>query len=209
MPEEKISILVVDDSEASRYATARMLRAHNFDVIEAATGEKGLELAQQLPDLVILDVNLPDKNGFEVCSELKTGASNHYIPVMHLSAVYADSSSRVYGLNRGADGYLVLPVEELELVATVNALLRMKKAEEQVRQTLREKEDIIRQLEDAAAKIRVLSGLLPVCMHCKQIRNDNGYWQQMEAYITTHADVLFSHSVCPGCMEKHYPDLAD
>ena len=67
----------------------------------------------------------------------------------------------------------------------------------------REKE----KLEDALAKINTLSGLLPICANCKKIRDDKGYWNQIENYITEHSDVLFSHSVCPDCMKKLYPDV--
>lgn len=70
-------------------------------------------------------------------------------------------------------------------------------------QLLREKE----KLEDALAKIKTLNGLLPICANCKKIRDDKGYWNQIENYITEHSDILFSHGVCPDCMKKLYPDM--
>ncbi|MCX8031535.1 MAG: PAS domain S-box protein [Thermodesulfovibrionales bacterium] len=63
-----------------------------------------------------------------------------------------------------------------------------------------------RKLEEANSKIKTLSGIIPICMHCKQIRDDRGYWNQLEKFITEHSDALFSHSICPNCMEKFYKD---
>jgi hypothetical protein len=69
-----------------------------------------------------------------------------------------------------------------------------------------EKDHVIAELKDALTKVKLLSGMLPICASCKKIRDDKGYWQQVEAYITTHSDVQFSHSVCPECAKKLYPE---
>ncbi len=128
--QSKPLILVVDDIETGRYATTRVLQANGFDVLEAASGEEALEKAQELPDLIILDINMPDISGFEVCKRLKADPATSAIPVLHLSATYLDTESKVTGLEGGADGYLTQPVDPKELTATINALLRIKKAEE-------------------------------------------------------------------------------
>lgn len=70
-----------------------------------------------------------------------------------------------------------------------------------------EKEQLISDLQEALAKVKKLSGLLPICMHCKKIRDDKGYWKQIEAYIHEHSDAEFSHSICKECAEKYYPDM--
>jgi hypothetical protein len=62
------------------------------------------------------------------------------------------------------------------------------------------------ELEEALARIRQLSGILPICMHCKQIRDDEGYWNRLEEFIQNHSDAEFTHAVCPSCIEKYYPD---
>ncbi|MBM9518527.1 diguanylate cyclase [Desulforhopalus vacuolatus] len=140
MPAEKQKrILVVNDNDAGRYVTAKLLRMHNFDVSEAINGQQALEYARHIPDLIVLDVKLPDKSGFEVCAELKADPLTTFIPVLHLSAYYIDDTAKVRGLDGGADGYLVQPVDENVLVATINALLRRKKAEELTQQLLSEK----------------------------------------------------------------------
>ncbi len=201
------TILVVDDNDIGRYTTVRALRRHGYQVIEAPSGQAALEMARQMPDLIVLDVNLPDIPGMDVCAALKSDESTRNIPVVHLSATYIDDAARARGLDGGADGYLVQPVDDGVLVSTINALLRLKATEQQLQRALAEKEAVIRELEEALSNIKTLTGLLPICMHCKQIRNDQGYWEQIDAYITTHSGAMFSHSVCPDCLKKHYKDL--
>ena len=129
-----VSILHVDDNETNRYVVHRMLRNAGFNVAEAATGEAALQsVAQARPDLIILDVQLPDINGFEISQRLKTNPATASIPILLLSASLVESKYKAQGLESGADGYLAQPVESLELIATVKALLRMRQAEESAR----------------------------------------------------------------------------
>lgn len=140
MPDRpQVIILHIDDNEANRYVVTRMLQNAGFDVKQAATGETGVQIAlEQQPDLIVLDVQLPDINGFEVCRRLKASPATAFIPVLHLSASFVKSEDKVQGLDSGADGYLAQPVEPIELVATVNALLRTRQAEEAARLLARE-----------------------------------------------------------------------
>jgi len=141
---EKPTILVVDDDEGGRYATARLIRTEGFPVIEAATGGETLKQAAKGPGLVVLDVNLPDLDGFEVCRQLKADPVTSHIPVLHLSATFLNNESKVQGLNMGADGYLTQPVEPLVLLATINALLRTKRAEAALRMSEEKLKSIFR-----------------------------------------------------------------
>ena len=129
-------ILVVDDNAPLRYALGRTLRQHGFDVVEAATGEEALKLsATELPDLVLLDVNLPDIHGFDVARRLKGGEATRNIPILQISASFVQMEHRMEGLAAGADAYLVEPVEPGELVANVRALLRLRDAEAGLQRT--------------------------------------------------------------------------
>ncbi|ARV60940.1 hybrid sensor histidine kinase/response regulator [Nostocales cyanobacterium HT-58-2] len=131
MSEPLVTVLHIDDNETNRYIVARVLRSAGFRVVEATTGEAGLQaIAQAKPDLVILDVRLPDINGFEVCHRIKSNSATATLPVLHLSAHFVESRDKAQGLNGGADGYLAQPVEPIELIATVKALLRIRDAEE-------------------------------------------------------------------------------
>ncbi|HEY9602067.1 MAG TPA: PAS domain S-box protein, partial [Allocoleopsis sp.] len=125
------TILHVDDNAANRYVVNRILRNAGFDVEEAATGEAGLQAVDRVrPDLIILDVRLPDVNGFEIAGRLKGNPATTSIPILLLSASLTESKDKAEGLESGADGYLIQPVEAIELIATVKALLRMRQAEE-------------------------------------------------------------------------------
>lgn len=133
MSDRKPTILHVDDDEANRYAVSRSLTRAGFDVVEAANGTDALRQAIHRPDLIILDVRLPDIDGFEVCRRIKSDPATANIPVLHLSASYVTGEDKAHGLDSGAEGYLVRPVEPVELLATVNALLRARHVEDQLR----------------------------------------------------------------------------
>jgi PAS domain S-box-containing protein len=130
--------LYVDDDELARRAMNHIFRRAGFRFREAATGREALQIAQEKPDLVLLDVQLPDINGFEVCRRIKSHPATRAIPVLHLSAMYVSSQDRTHGLEGGADGYLTKPVETNELIAQVNAILRIHRAEEETRRVARQ-----------------------------------------------------------------------
>jgi signal transduction histidine kinase len=128
-------ILAVDDNEALRYSLSRSLREAGYQVIEASTGQEALNRANaDGPDLVMLDINLPDMSGFQVCRKLKADPATSHIPVLHVSSTFVEPEYRVRGLEGGADAYLTEPIYREELVATVGALLRLKQAESVARQ---------------------------------------------------------------------------
>jgi signal transduction histidine kinase len=132
------TVLVCDDTDANRYAVSRWLRSAGFEVLEAATGGEALQLARPDLDLIVLDVRLPDQSGFDVLRTLKSDRRLADIPVVQLSASFTTSEWRTHGLEAGADAFLTQPVEARELIATVNALLRIREAEERVRNAARE-----------------------------------------------------------------------
>lgn len=125
-------ILVVDDVEASRYITASWLRRHGHQVSEASTGTAALARLHADDggdiDVVVLDVNLPDISGLDVCEQIKSNPRTEALPVIHVSATAIDPGDRVDGLIRGADAYLTEPVDPAVLAATVTAVLRYYRA---------------------------------------------------------------------------------
>ena len=126
-------ILNVDDHEAGRYARTRLLKQAGYEVAEAGTGNEALELVASLrPSLVLLDVNLPDMSGLEVCRRVKSDAELSSILVLQVSASNITSQDRIGALDNGADGYLIEPVDSEVLLATVRALLRVREAEEEL-----------------------------------------------------------------------------
>jgi PAS domain S-box-containing protein len=127
------TILIVDDHPTTRYATARVIRAAGFQTKEASTGTDALAMAKGRVSAVVLDVHLPDINGFEVCRELREDMSTATLPVVHLSATFVRNEDRVMGLDAGADAYMIHPVEPPVLIATLQALIRARMAEDRLR----------------------------------------------------------------------------
>jgi PAS domain S-box-containing protein len=132
-------ILNVDDYEASRYARSQMLQRSGFQVLEAGTGAEALRLASDVgPDLVLLDVNLPDMDGFEVCRRLRAQPITLTVPIVHISATFLSDRAEQLAYEGGADSYLTDPVEPAVLLATIHSLLRLRRAEEGLRAASRE-----------------------------------------------------------------------
>jgi PAS domain S-box-containing protein len=153
MADAATRILAVDDNEAKRYALTRILRRAGFEVEEASSGAEALERAESRPDLIVLDVKLPDIGGFEVCRRLKANPELSSIPVLHLSASMTSPNDRVAGLDSGADAYMIDPVEPAELIAMVNALLRARRAEEQARLTAKQWQTTFDALRDGVCVV--------------------------------------------------------
>ncbi|HYD98890.1 MAG TPA: response regulator [Alphaproteobacteria bacterium] len=141
-------ILNVDDDAASRYVKSRVLTREGYTVLECATGSAALDaVAAEQPQLVLLDTKLPDLNGLEVCRKIKERWGSGVL-VLQTSAAYVSSSDRVAALDRGADGFLVAPMEPAELVAQVRALLRLQDVEQALRNALEEKQALVEAKEE-------------------------------------------------------------
>ena len=131
---ESPRILVVDDTEANRYAVSRHLRKAGYTVWEASDGRRALErIAVEQPDLMVLDIRMPNMDGFEVVRRLRQNPRTLHLPVLHVSASFTDPASQAEGLDSGADGYLTHPVEPMVLIATIRSLLRARTAEREAR----------------------------------------------------------------------------
>jgi PAS domain S-box-containing protein len=145
MTNSEILILNVDDNDGARYVKTRILQSAGFEVIEAANGTDALELARKnKPALVLLDVKLPDISGIEVCRRIKTDVSTCTVLVLQTSAALIGRDDKIRGLDGGADNYLAAPIEADELIANVNALLRLQRTQTE----LRNSEERFRQLTD-------------------------------------------------------------
>lgn len=124
MPHRARNVLVVDDTDAHRYVMSSWLRRAGYTVTEAQTGSQALAAVGPELAAVVLDVNLPDMSGLDVCQAIKTSAETGDVPVLHVSATSIDARARTSGLQRGADAYLVEPLDRDEFLATVGALCR-------------------------------------------------------------------------------------
>lgn len=131
-------VLLVDDTEQNRYVLSRILARAGLDVEPCTTGKDALERVKDCPDLVILDVKLPDLSGYEVCRRIKSDPVTRAVPVLQISASFVSNESKVQALEGGADGYLTHPIDATVLLATVKSLLRLKQAELISRQSAQE-----------------------------------------------------------------------
>lgn len=143
-------ILVVDDNPATLYATGRVIRAAGFEISEADTGAAAITTAATKPvDLIVLDINLPDMDGYEVCRQIRATPETSTVRVVYLSATFVDDRHRVEGYEAGADAFLTHPVEPMVLVATIRALLRTRAVELQLEGLLEREREVREQAERA------------------------------------------------------------
>lgn len=186
-------VLIVDDQPINLKVLLACLKDQEFKVRIAENGERALRaLSDEKPDIVLLDVMMPGMDGFETCRRIKANKATADIPVIFMTAL--DSvEDKVTGFDVGGVDYITKPFQQVEVIARVSAHIRLRK------QKL--------ELEQALADIKQLSGILPICSFCKKIRDDTGYWQQVERFIADHSDAIFSHSLCPTCKEEHYGDI--
>lgn len=207
-------ILVVDDIRKNIQVLGNLLGKEGHAVSYAVDGLKALEMTQEVDfDLILLDVMMPEMDGFEVCRRLKESDQTRDIPVLFLTAK-TEQVDIVFGLEQGAVDYLTKPVNAAELKVRVKTHLSLRQSQLQLqtknrelKQKNKELSELLEENKRAQSEIKVLQGFLPICSHCKKIRNDKGYWMQMEAYIAEHSEARFSHGLCIDCARKHYPSV--
>jgi DNA-binding response OmpR family regulator len=204
---EKSTILIVDDNLHNLNILASALKAYGFEPSVAQSGEETLELLNHsTPDLILLDVMMPGMDGFETCRHLKENPATRAIPVIFVTAL-ADIESKLKAFEAGGVDYVSKPLEFQEVLAPVATHLTLRDLQQQLEQKNNALQEKNLQLQEALDKVKTLRGLLPICANCKKIRDDGGYWQQVEAYIADHSEAEFTHGICPACMEKLYSDL--
>lgn len=191
-------VLIVDDNVENVRVLGNILRKGEYRVSAVTDGEQALRLIEEiLPDIVLLDILMPDPDGFTVCRRMKASSRIRDIPVIFLTAL-DDTDRIVEGFRLGAVDYVTKPFNAAELLARIGTHVALKEA--LVAQTR-----TVAELREAIGKIRALTGLLPICAQCKSIRDDEGYWKRVEEYVSEHSNARFTHGLCPDCMETLYP----
>lgn len=185
-------ILAVDDNLTNLQILLDYLTEAGFKIIVAEDGEEASERADFVcPDLILLDVMMPGIDGFETCRRLKENPKTADIPIIFITAL-SETTNKIMGFEAGGADYIAKPFHQEEVLARIAAHLTIRRQQ--------------KALEEALAKVKLLSGFLPICCNCKKIRNDTGYWEQIEVYIREHSEAVFSHGICPECMYKLYPE---
>jgi len=199
--DNRFKILAVDDEPVNILLIESALE-DEYEIFVALSGHDAIsQLKEQKPDMILLDVMMPDISGFDVCKMIKSSAEFADIPIIFLTAMDSREDSRM-GLDIGGIDYLTKPVDFDLLKLRVRNHIELKQRNDLVK----EQRDLLalqkEELELALARVKQLEGIIPICSYCKKIKDDKSSWHQLEQYITDHSDALFSHGVCPECFEK-------
>ena len=191
-----MKILIAEDDSVSRRLLQAALDKWGYEVVVTCDGQQAWQALQQgpFPSLLILDWQMPGMDGVELCRRVRAlpGYQSAYIILLTGKSSKEDV---VNGLDAGADDYVTKPFDPGELRARVSVGVRVA----QLQLSLAER---VRDLESALTKVKTLSGLLQICASCKKIRDDKGYWMQIEGYIRDHSEAEFSHGFCPECAHR-------
>ncbi|MCB0167550.1 MAG: response regulator [Anaerolineae bacterium] len=200
-----IGVLIAEDD----YLVSKMIRGKleqtGYTIVgEAADGRQAVDMTRAVqPDVVLMDIEMPYLNGIEAAEEIQQYCPT---PVVILTA-YDTPELILKASEAGVGAYLRKPphTKDLQIAITVamarfGDLMELDHLNETLQ--LRNKE-----LQAALDQIRTLKGLLPICAQCKKIRDDKGYWHEVEVYIREHSDADFSHGICPSCLRALYPDF--
>jgi PleD family two-component response regulator len=199
---QKSKILIVDDKPENMCILDEILK-EEYTTISVTNGKSALQIAQTPPhpDLILLDIIMPDMDGYEVCKRLKENETTREIPVIFITAM-SEVMDDVRAFENGCVDYVVKPFYPPAVRARVGNHIKLKNVTVELQK-------VIDELKGALAKVKILNGLLPICAHCKKIRDDKGYWKQVEEYIEKYSNVQFSHGICPGCAKELYPEFCD
>ncbi len=183
-------ILAVEDDPTTRAVIEATLTRAGCIVTAVDTIAGALDvLRSETPELCLFDVELPDGEGFELAETLRDDPKMAEVPKIFLTT-HSEQSAVLRGFECGAVDYVAKPFRPAELVARVRTHVDLKRTREKLAETL--------------ARVRHLSGFIPICAHCKDMRDETGDWHRLESFIRERSEVAFSHGICPSCVRRHY-----
>ncbi|MEK6304129.1 MAG: response regulator [Acidobacteriota bacterium] len=190
-----MKVLIAEDDPISRFMLEASLKRWGYEVLVTTNGREAWDALQQedTPQLAILDWMMPGMDGVQVCRRARQTAATRGVYILLLTAK-GEKDDIIAGLEAGANDYVAKPFDRAELRARVQVGVRMVELQQSLSHRVRE-------LVEALSQVKQLQGILPICAHCKKVRDDHDYWQQVEGYISAHTEVQFSHSICPQCYE--------
>jgi len=200
---KEVAVLFIEDNPADVYLIREMLAETTDDIVleDADSFAKGLaRIDAGEIDLVLLDLGLPDSQGIAGVKNLCERFGR--LPIIVFTGL-SDEQLGTQAVHEGAQDYLIKgQTNGSLLVKAIRYAIERKQLEN-------EKENLISELQESLAKVKLLSGLLPICASCKKIRDDKGYWNQVETYLLEHSQAKFTHGICPECGKKLYPEYYD
>ena len=198
-----LKIMLIEDSAEDAQLVREMLddRGDNFVLKRSDRLSSGLRLLEEESfDVVLLDLGLPDSAGINALTNIRTQAPT--LPIIVLTGL-SDETLAVKAISLGAQDYLV------KGNFGADSLYRAIRYSIERQRLETDRERLILELQEALSKVKQLSGLLPICASCKKIRDDKGYWTQVEVYMREHTEIDFTHTICPECTKKLYPEYYD
>lgn len=216
---KRIQVLLAEDDYLICESLASMITSLGYEVSGMARdGEDAVLLtASKRPDVVLMDIQMPKVHGLEAARRIQKQCPTPIVVLTaHETRELVTEATRV-----GVAAYLTKPPKPEEIhravaiaIARHEDLLELRQLNEALENGRRQIEAIseklaIRNAElcSALKEIRTLQGILPICSFCKKVRNDDGYWDEVDAYISKHTSADISHSICPSCFEKEYLEL--
>jgi phosphoserine phosphatase RsbU/P len=189
-----MKILVAEDDPVSRMLLKTHLETWGHEPLTTVDGSEAWTVLQgeDAPTLAILDWMMPGLDGVEVCRRARDRVDAPPLYIILLTA-RANHPDAIEGLGAGADDYVTKPFDAAELRARVGVGVRVVELQAELAARIAD-------LEEALARVDQLHGILPICSYCKKVRSDSDSWQQVEAYVSSHSNVRFSHGVCPECV---------
>jgi len=193
-------ILLVDDEPGNIQLLEKALQG-KYELFSASNGFEAMkQIKVTLPDMVILDVMMPEISGYEVCRMIKEDDNYAEIPILFLTALETPEAE-IFGLDVGGIDFLTKPVNLEMLKLRVRNHIKLKQRNDLVREQKAEIEAQRDLLEEVLSQIKQLEGIIPICSYCKKIRDDHEIWQRLETYICQHSEAVFSHGICPECYD--------
>jgi sigma-B regulation protein RsbU (phosphoserine phosphatase) len=190
-----MKILIAEDDPVSRRVLEEILAEFGHDRVVAADGLQAWAALQQGdgPQLAIMDWMMPGMDGIQLCRKVRATPATAFTYLILVTS-RGEKADVVAGLEAGANDYITKPFDRQELQARVRVGVRVVELQQSLA-------DRVKELEEALAHVKQLQGILPICCYCKKIRNDDKFWERVEDYIGQHADVAFSHGICPECWD--------
>ena len=210
-----MSILIVDDSVDNRMLFKYILENAGYaDVLTAGSAHDAFKVlgmenpseADSVVDLILMDIMMPEMDGIEACRQIKSVERLRDIPIIMVTA-RTEEKDIEDAFSVGAMDYITKPLRGIELLVRSRSALSLKKEIDRRKNREQELLNLNRELKNSIETIKTLRGLIPICANCKKIRDDKGYWNQIESYIQKHSEAEFSHGICPECARKLYPEL--
>ncbi len=203
--QNSIKVVVAEDDFLVRKMIIKAIESIGLEIVGlAANGAEAIEMVTSLkPDVVLMDIQMPSVDGLEATRQIQKSCP---VPVVILTA-HETQDLVTKASEVGAGAYLVKPPSAQDIERSITIAMARHEDLMKLRELYQKVESQNKELERALAENKILQGIIPICMFCKQIRDGEGYWNQVEKYISEHSDAKFSHSICEKCIKKHYPEI--